>query len=140
MANREALEAFLLEPRTAILAGIRKDGRPHLSPNWFSWDGEHFYVSTTKKRVKYAIFRRDPRIQMAIDDSMARRTVLVDGVVEIREDIASELPRFRTLREKYGVAVPSDEEFLVSLTNEDRILLVVTPNRPLAEWTVWGLD
>ena len=51
--------AFLAEPRNIVVAGIRRDGRPHLSPNWFFWDGQRFYVSTTRGRVKYAIFRRD---------------------------------------------------------------------------------
>ena len=68
MSSSAALEAFLAEPRNVIVAGIRKDGRPHLSPNWFFWDGEHFYVSTTRKRAKYTIFRRDPRAQLLIDD------------------------------------------------------------------------
>jgi len=39
MTSRTALEAFLAEPRNVIVAGIRKDGRPHVSPNWFFWDG-----------------------------------------------------------------------------------------------------
>ena len=92
MAPTDKLEAFLAEPRNVIVAGIRKDGRPHLSPNWFKWDGERFYVSTTRHRVKYAIFRRDPRAQLAIDDSTGFRSVLVPATVEIREDIAGELP------------------------------------------------
>ena len=61
MASTDKIEAFLAEPRNIIVAGIRRDGRPHLSPNWFYWDGQRFYVSTTRDRVKYAIFRRDPR-------------------------------------------------------------------------------
>jgi hypothetical protein len=47
MSSPVALETFLAEPRNVIVAGIRKDGRPHLSPNWFLWDGAHFFVSTT---------------------------------------------------------------------------------------------
>ena len=68
MAATDRIEAFLAEPRNVIVAGIRRDGRPHLSPNWFYWDGQRFYVSTTRDRVKYAIFRRDPRAQLLIDD------------------------------------------------------------------------
>src|ERR1700678_1969055 len=102
MSSPEAIEAFLAEPRNVIVAGIRKDGRPHLSPNWFYFDGEHFYVSTTRARVKYAIFRRDPRVQLAIDDSTAHRTLLVPGRVEIREEVAAELQHFRAIRQKHG--------------------------------------
>jgi len=64
------------------VAGIRKDGTPQLSPNWFYWDGERFYISITRTRAKYAIFRRDPRVTLAIDDSTAFRAVVVRGTVE----------------------------------------------------------
>ncbi len=140
MASTDRLEAFLAEPRNIIVAGIRKDGRPHLSPNWFSWDGKRFYVSTTRYRVKYAIFRRDPRAQLAIDDSTGFRSVLVSATVQIHEDIAAELPYFRAIREKHGMKVPHDDEYLRVLTEEGRVLLAITPDGPPSTWTVWGLD
>ena len=140
MASTGKIEAFLAERRNAVVAGIRRDGRPHLSPNWFYWDGQRFYVSTTRSRVKYAIFRRDPRAQLLVDDSTGFRAVLVPAIVEIREDIAAELPRFRAIREKHGRAVPGDEEHLRTLAAEGRVLLAFTPDQPLADWTCWGLD
>ena len=51
MAAPEKLEAFLGERRIRVVAGIRPDGRPHLTPNWFHFDGERFYASTTKDRA-----------------------------------------------------------------------------------------
>jgi PPOX class probable F420-dependent enzyme len=140
MASIEKIEAFLAERRNVVVGGLRKDGRPHLSPNWFVWDGQRFYVSTTRMRVKYAIFRRDPRTQLLVDDPTGFRSVLVPGTVEIREDLRAELPRFRTLREKHGVSIPADEEFLRDLADEGRVLLSITPDKPLSEWTVIGLD
>jgi PPOX class probable F420-dependent enzyme len=140
VASPGKIEAFLAERRNAVVAGIRRDGRPHLSPNWFYWDGQRFYVSTTRSRVKYAIFRRDPRAQLLVDDSTGFRAVLVPATVEVREDIAAELPRFRAIREKYGRAVPGDEEHLRTLAAEGRVLLAFTPDQPLANWTCWGLD
>jgi PPOX class probable F420-dependent enzyme len=140
MASSSRLEAFLAEPRNVVVAGIRRDGRPHLSPNWFHWDGQRFYVSTTRDRVKYAIFRRDPRAQLLIDDPAGFRAVLVPATVEIREDLVAELPHFRAIREKYGMAVPDDEEHLRALSVEGRVLLAITPDLPPASWTTWGLD
>ena len=98
MSSPSRLEAFLAEPRNVIVAGIRKDGRPHLSPNWFFWDGDKFYVSTTRNRVKYRVFRRDPRVELIIDDATGFRYVVVSGTVEIREDGPAELSRFRAIR------------------------------------------
>jgi PPOX class probable F420-dependent enzyme len=140
MASTDKIEAFLAEPRNVIVAGIRRDGRPHLSPNWFYWDGERFYVSTTRARVKYAIFRRDPRAQLIVDDSTGFRAVLVSATVEIHENLAEELPRFRAIREKHAMAVPDDEEHLRALTAEGRVLLAITPDGPPSSWTCWGFD
>src|SRR5260370_18858450 len=140
MATREKIEAFLAEPRNVVVAGIRRDGRPHLSPNWFYWDGERFYVSTTRGRVKYAIFRRDPRAQLLVDDPVGFRAVLVPATVDIREDIAAELPRFLAIREKHGWLVPDEQEHLRALVEEGPALLAFTPEEPPANWTSWALD
>jgi PPOX class probable F420-dependent enzyme len=140
MASTDRIEAFLAEPRNVVIAGIRRDGRPHLSPNWFYWDGQRFYVSTTRDRVKYDIFSRDPRAQLLIDDPTGFRAVLVPGTVEIREDLPEELPRFRAIRKKHGMAMLDDDEHLRALTAEGRVLLAITPPGPLSSWTSWGLD
>jgi PPOX class probable F420-dependent enzyme len=136
MSSSAALEAFLAEPRNVIVAGIRKDGRPHLSPNWFFWDGERFYVSTTRKRAKYAIFRRDPRAELVVDDPAGFRYVEIPTTVEIREDVKANLALFRAIREKHGRAVPSDDELAAELIADDRVLLVFTPSAPQSGWTV----
>jgi PPOX class probable F420-dependent enzyme len=140
MPSPSRLEAFLAEPRNMIVAGIRKDGRPHLTPNWYFWDGAKFYISTTRNRAKYAVFRRDPRAELLVDDSMGYRYVRVSGIVEIREDIPAELPRFRAIREKHGRRVPPDDDLATQLIEESRVLLAITPSGPPSTWTTTGLD
>jgi PPOX class probable F420-dependent enzyme len=140
MADKEKLEAFLAEARNVIVVGVRRDGRPHATPNWFFWDGERFYVSTTRTRAKYTIFRRDPRTELVVDDATGFRCVIIPGTVEIREDLGSELDRFRAIREKHGRTIPSDEELLASLEGEQRVLLAITPDTSVESWTSWGLD
>jgi PPOX class probable F420-dependent enzyme len=140
MTSAEKAAAFLAEPRTVIVGGVRKDGRAHLSPNWFYWDGERFYVSTTRDRVKYKIFSRDPRVQLLVDDSTGHRAAFVPGTVEIRTDLAAELSRFRAIRDKHGVTSPDDAAFLAALTEEGRVLLAITPDEPPASWTSIDLD
>jgi PPOX class probable F420-dependent enzyme len=135
-----SLEAFLAEPRNVVVAGIRKDGRPHLSPNWFLWDGEKFYISTTRPRVKYKIFTRDPRVELLIDDATGHRYVQLTGTVEIREDVHPELHRFRAIREKHGHQGGSDEELAAGLIADDRVLLAITPSGPPSTWTTIDLE
>jgi PPOX class probable F420-dependent enzyme len=140
MSSPKALEAFLAEPRNVIVAGIRKDGRPHLSPNWFFWDGEKFYVSTTSKRAKYNIFRRDPRAELVVDDATGHRYVEIPTTVDIREDVPANVSLFRAIRVKHGRPTPSDEELAAELIADDRVLLVFTPATPPSAWTAVGLD
>lgn len=140
MSSSSALEAFLAEPYNVIVAGIRKDGRPHLSPNWFHWDGEHFYVSTTRKRAKYNIFRRDPRAELVVDDPEGMRYVEIPTTVEIREDVPANVSLFRAIRQKHGRETPADNELAASLIADDRVLLVFTPTAPQSNWTAKGID
>src|ERR1700727_1959393 len=140
MTSLTTLEAFLAEPRNVIVVGIRKDGSPHVSPNCFFWDGERFYVSTTRPRVKYRIFSRDPRVELVVDDATGHRYVALSGTVEILEDVKATLPRFRAIREKHGREVPPDDTLAADLIADDRVLLAITPNTPQSERIAVGLD
>lgn len=135
--SRGQIEAFLAEPRNAMVGAIRKDGRPQMTPNWFHWDGSRFYVSTTKARRKYENFSRDPRVQLAIDDATGFRTVLVDGTVELRDDHEAVFEQFKAIRAKHG-REQNDADFLEELRRDERVLLVITPDKPIDEWTSWG--
>ena len=73
---------MVAEPRNIIVAGIRRDGSRHLSPSWHYWDGQRFYVLTTRHRAKYKIFRRDNRAQLLVDDC-------TDGIAGARVDWAN---------------------------------------------------
>jgi PPOX class probable F420-dependent enzyme len=134
------LEAFLTERRNVILAGVRKDGRPHITANWFHWDGSKLYVSTTRNRTKYNIFRRDPRVQLLIDDDPGHRSASVYGTVEFREDVTDQLEVFRAIGVKYGRDFPDDEALAATLVADNRVLLVITPAGPLDSWTTIDLD
>src|ERR1700722_6801388 len=133
-----AIEAFLAEPKNITVAAIRKDGHPPVSPNWFFWDGEKFYVSTTRNRAKYNVFRRDPRVELVIDDPAARRYIGLSGTVEVREDVPANLVFFRGIPQKHGRPLPPHEEHNARLTGEDRLLLATTPSAPPSAWLLWG--
>ncbi len=135
-----SLTDFLAEPRNIIVAGVKRDGRPHLSPNLFFWDGGRFFISTTRDRVKYKIFTRDPRVELIIDDATGHRYARVSGSVEILEDISSNLSMDRAIREKHAMAVGTDEELAASLIADNRVLLAVTPSKPPSDWSVLGVE
>jgi len=60
--------------------------------------------------------------------------------VEILEDIQSNLPMDRAIREKHGWQVGNDEELTASLVADNRVLLAVTPSKPSSEWSVLGVE
>src|SRR5271168_3448520 len=134
------LDEFLSRPRNVVVVGIRADGRPQATPNWFAWDGERFYVSTTRSRAKYKIFSRDPRVELLFDDSEGFRYVALSGTVEILDDVPAELPRFRAIRDKHGRPATPDDQLAQDLLDEGRVLLAITPNGPRSTWTIHGLD
>ena len=63
--------------------------------------------------------------------------MLVDGTVELRDDHAAVLEHFKAIRKKQG-REQDDEEFLEELRRDQRVLLVITPDKPLKDWTSWG--
>lgn len=46
LTPQEALAFMLAQPRTAKLATVRADGRPHVAPIWFALDGDVLYFTT----------------------------------------------------------------------------------------------
>jgi PPOX class probable F420-dependent enzyme len=61
--------AFLMEQvRTAKLATVRKDGRPHVVPIWFDLDGDTLVFTTGQTSIKAANIGRDPRVCLCVDD------------------------------------------------------------------------
>lgn len=126
---------FLAEPRTAILAVARGAGRPpHATPVWFNYTGTRFEVSITRNRAKFRFIQRAPAVSLVIDDPMAWRTVIVEGVATILDDDASLLATAKALRTKYrqGAPMTPDEEILRGLRAEERVVIVIEPAKVMS--------
>jgi len=65
-----------------ILATIRRDGRPQLSPVWFIWQDNEFLISTTPATAKWKNLVRDQRCTGVVDAPNGRY-ISVSGVVEM---------------------------------------------------------
>jgi PPOX class probable F420-dependent enzyme len=81
--------AFLLAgTRTAILATVRADGRPHAAPVWFTLDGDDVVFTTGAATVKGRNLRRTGQGLVVVDESTPPFDfVTVEGRVEISEDL-----------------------------------------------------
>lgn len=66
--------------RTAKLATVRKDGRPHVAPVWFVLDGPDLVFMTHRDSVKGRTLQREPRVMISVDDEQFPfGFVLVEG-------------------------------------------------------------
>ena len=66
--------------RTAKIATVRKDGRPHLAPVWFVLDGDNIVFTTGKNSVKGRTLLRDQRVSVCVDDeSFPYAMAVVEG-------------------------------------------------------------
>jgi len=118
---------FLRERPHAIVATIMADGRPQLTPNWYLWDGERFWVSTLDWTVKVRNARRDRRVTLCIDGTDRRTNyVQVFGTAEVVVGDVRE--RTLDLIRKYE-PVEADAQAHWEGIKEDRVLIVVTPDR-----------
>lgn len=79
--------SFLLgRSRTASLATVRADGRPHVAPVWFDLDGDTVIFTTWHDSVKARNIYRDPQVSLCVDDEEPPFAfVLIEGTAHISE-------------------------------------------------------
>ena len=89
----EQRDAFLAEPRLAMLLTNRTDNAPMGVPVWFEWDGEAIHMFAAKGTKKLKRIERDPRISVLVTNHIGEREVWVafDGTVEVSDGDTSEL-------------------------------------------------
>ena len=97
MTNEEALEFLSAGTRTAKLAWVASDGRPHVAPIWFIVDDGDMLFATGEMTGKARAMSRDPRVSLVVDvEEPPYAFVKVDGTVEISQD-PGEVLRVATL-------------------------------------------
>jgi PPOX class probable F420-dependent enzyme len=89
--NAEQTRAFLLAaPRTANVATMRADGRPHVVPVWFDLDGEEVIFTAGHDTVKARNLARDSRVSLCVDDPTPPFAyVMIEGRATLSDDLAA---------------------------------------------------
>ena len=124
--------------RTAKVATVMQDGRPHVMPVWFVLDGEQLLFTTGADSVKGRNLRRDPRISLLVDDETPPYAfVHLRGRVTVHEDL-DELLRFATPIGARYMGEDRAEEFGRRNAVPGELLVRVTPERVIAEYDVAG--
>lgn len=130
--SREQIDAFLAEPRHAVVAALRRDGSPQLSPIWYLCESGRLYFSMFAESARSRQLRRDPRIALCIDAGHPdARYVTIYGTAEL---IEAESPwrddlEWRILR-RYHETEEQARRYQEETAGQGRsVLVVVTPER-----------
>jgi PPOX class probable F420-dependent enzyme len=125
---------FLQEgTRTAKLATVRHDGRPHVVPVWFVLDGDDLVFTTGAGTVKGRAMRRDPRVGVCVDDENPPFAfVTIEGRATLSEDVG-QLRRYAAAIGGRYMGADRAEEFGARNAVPGELLVRVTPVHVLAE-------
>jgi hypothetical protein len=97
MSRSESLAFLAGGTRTGKLASVRRDGRPHVVPVWFTVEGEDLVFNTWHTSLKARNLAADSRAALVVDyEDPPYGYVLVEGTVEISDDL-EEVRRIATI-------------------------------------------
>jgi PPOX class probable F420-dependent enzyme len=136
MSDDEIAE-FIDHSRTASMATLSSDGRPHLVAMWYAvLDGE-IWFETKAKSQKAVNLRRDPTVTVMIEDGDAYDTlrgVSIDGRAEIVTADPELLLRVGiSVWERYTGPYTDEMKPFVDQMMNNRIAVRVVPTR-LRSW------
>ncbi len=70
------------------LSTARPDGRPHLVPVWFLWDGESILIFSKPNNQKIRNLQENPNVMLALEAAHeGNDIVLIEGVGEFIDDL-----------------------------------------------------
>ena len=119
-------------PRTAKLATVRADGRPHVAPVWIALDGDDIVLTTNTATAKGKALRRDPRVSLCVDDERPPFSfVMVEGTAELSED-PDDLRRWATVIGGRYMGADRADEYGRRNGVPGELLVRVTPTRVVA--------
>ncbi|ANJ09490.1 PPOX class F420-dependent oxidoreductase [Streptomyces parvulus] len=139
-ASRFDPHALLARSRLGVLATIKSDGRPQLSPVMPAYDAEAgvIRVSTRDGLAKTANLRRDPRAALEVTAPDGRSWATAEGTATLTgPGTDPHGPEVEALVEYYRAAAgehPDWDEYRSTMVADRRVLLTIAVER------VYGAD
>jgi PPOX class probable F420-dependent enzyme len=125
----EERKQFLESHRLAVLGIERARKPPHLSPVYYTLDGDDLLISVTETRTKTALVRRFGRLSLSVlHEEFPFPYLRVEGRGHIEEDGAVDL-MMRIGEKMQGRPVPQSARPVIEerAKKEQRVVLRVTP-------------
>ncbi|MCC6177698.1 MAG: PPOX class F420-dependent oxidoreductase [Chloroflexi bacterium] len=128
LTHEQALE-FVRRNSRAVLATIKRDGRPQLSNVVYTLDDDGLIkISVTRDRAKTRNVLRDPRASLSIVADTWSDYLVVEGTCAVRE--TDVLPELRHIYERIrGGPHPNWQEFDAAMVRDGRVVLAITVDR-----------
>lgn len=128
------VDEFLARPYLARIATVRPDGRPHVVPIWFYWDGQSAYMETPPNSVKAVNLRANPNCALTVDvteGGLRFAAIIMEGTVELLTDRAVQLEMATLVYSKYlgveGAKSPTPQRMI----HNEHVIVKFTPTRTL---------
>lgn len=124
--------ALLESSKLGILATIKSDGRPQLSPitPYYDRAASTIYISATDGRAKTKNLRRDPRATLEVTSADGRRWATADGTARIiGPGTDPHGPEVEALVDYYRSAAgehPDWDEYRSVMVADRRVLVVIS--------------
>lgn len=126
---------LLAESRLGVLATLKSDGRPQLSPvmPYYDREAELLYVSMTEGRAKTVNLRRDPRAALEVTSADGGSWATAEGTVNlIGPGTESQGPEVEALVAYYRRAAgehPDWAEYRSVMVSDRRVLMTMAVER-----------
>ncbi len=133
MTDEERRDFLRAGTRTAKLATVRQDGRPHVAPVWFVLDEDNLVFTTMATAVKGRNLRRSPRVMLSVDEEAPPFAfVLIEGVARVFEADPRELLAWTTKIAARYMGEGEAEAFGRRNAVPEELLVRVTPDKMTA--------
>ena len=118
---------YLQGHRTGVLATQRLRGAPQMTLIAYHFDGNDIAISTRAPTQKAKNLTKRPEASLAVIDG--QRQLIVYGTVEIVRDEAEVLRLHQERIRRIAVRQETDEELAERLKREERVVLLLRPER-----------
>jgi PPOX class probable F420-dependent enzyme len=131
--------SLLAESKLGVLATLKADGRPQLSPVWPHYDRQAglLSVSMTEGRAKTVNLRRDPRAALEVTSADGWAWATAEGTATLVGPGADpDGPEVQALVDHYRAAAgehPDWAEYRSVMVSDRRVLMVMTVERVYGE-------
>ncbi|MEV0134532.1 PPOX class F420-dependent oxidoreductase [Dactylosporangium sp. NPDC050688] len=130
---------LLAASRLGVLATIKSDGRPQLSPVMPFYDraASVIYVSMTEGRAKTANLRRDPRATLEVTSPDGRSWATAEGLATLTgpgtDPLGSEVEALVDYYRRAAGEHPDWDEYRTVMVTDRRVLMTMTVDHVYGE-------